>query len=33
LAVDKSVDRLRDKFVDGMWINCGKVALHAKIAG
>ena len=29
--MDKAVDRLMDKFGDYVWINCGKLALHAKI--
>jgi len=29
--VDKVVDIPMDNFVDCMWINCGKIGLHAKI--
>jgi len=29
--VDKLVDNPRDKFGDCVWINCGKLGLHAKI--
>ena len=31
LIVDKCVHNLRDKFGDCLWINCGKIQLHAKI--
>lgn len=29
--MDKVVDDLMDKFGDDLWINCGKLGLHAKI--
>jgi len=29
--VDKVVDSSMDNFGDSVWINCGKLAVHAKI--